>query len=377
MTKGELDEIKRGIDRIRAHVLIFEESIPNILTGARMNTKSAIMVFSQAFPHLRHVVEFADEAIPLIYNMIESLPQRSGDIPKAAADLMDVTRTTELAATEVMDAVEQVEGASETMVQDVEKILASMAKRDKDVDRALSSLSETKQNGLGKELGKELDLVISILEGLKGEEEDIRQNTEQLNEGLDNIGNVLFGIMDALQFQDITAQRIEGVRATLDEIHRALSTLCVRLADFQISQIDVKRGTYDTRATYDRAQAQRKQNEIDDWFGGKTEKSEVEQPQVDSGEPAEQSDEEASVPSQEDIDALFAGSDSSPDASTQEDAASDKSTGGTETSDQADIDALFAAGNKKKSEEASEEEKPGEASSQDDIDALFAQNQSQ
>ena len=42
MTKKELAEIQKRIERIRAHVLIFEESIPHILKGARLHTKSAI-----------------------------------------------------------------------------------------------------------------------------------------------------------------------------------------------------------------------------------------------------------------------------------------------------------------------------------------------
>lgn len=138
-------------------------------------------------PQIAKLVFFIEEVIPLLQTIHTNLHQSTELIPSAAEKLGKVTSATEMATTEVMDIV----------------------------DNVISRLNSISSNldSLEEKYGKSSDQG-----SVKGTFEEIRT---EINGSQDD----LFSIMNALQFQDITTQQINGIASVIDSVQIKLSEL--------------------------------------------------------------------------------------------------------------------------------------------------------
>ena len=163
-------------------------------------------------PQIARLVVFIEEVIPLFDAIQDNLKQSSSLIPKASEKLGKVTSATEMAATEVMDIV----------------------------DNVIERLNKMSEN------------INVIEENLSAESaEVIKEKTALIREEIDGSQDDLFSIMNALQFQDITTQQINGISETIENVHFKIAELLSGFQDEGISLLDVKKAAFDPNAEYD------------------------------------------------------------------------------------------------------------------------------
>jgi hypothetical protein len=272
MKKNELQVIEAALDQLRSHLLIFETHFPEIVKGARMRGKAHLTVFSECFPALKRMVNFAEIAIPAIEHMIESVPQSFGDIPQAASNLGKVTEATELATTEIMDVVD---GATERLSQQIHRIAEVMDPNLKGVrahaeqlHRISGLLSSTNGKVSAASVKKALKILHQQQDVLDVQNGKVESTYKEVVDSLEGIKDLMFQIMDALQFQDITAQQIEATKAILSKLDgeiRELSEDFAQGAGGASFRFHTE-GVFDPEAAYDHQRAQQRQREADGLF---------------------------------------------------------------------------------------------------------------
>ncbi|MFC1490053.1 protein phosphatase CheZ [Candidatus Latescibacterota bacterium] len=178
-------------------------------------------------PQIARLVVFIEEIIPLFDTIQDNLKQSSSLIPKASERLGKVTSATEMAATEVMDIVDNV------------------------IER----------------LGK-MSASVEVIEGnLPTESADvIKKNTDLIREEIDGSQDDLFSIMNALQFQDITTQQINGIGDTIERVHVKIIELLSGFQEEGISLVDVKKSAFDPNAEFDFERSAESQKMADDFL---------------------------------------------------------------------------------------------------------------
>lgn len=261
MSAKNLKQVMRNIRKVVHHMSVFEGSFPKILTGTREYTRSHLVVVKDSLPDLKRLVRYAMETVPAVARMVGVVGKGASDLTQVTSTLREVRRSTEAAVNEILEVLDR-----------VDPLLEEAAKAEG-------------ANGKSREL----------LEEARGE---------------------LTLILNSLQFQDITAQRIEGTNALLASLGEGLVTLVEGLGEQmdESMQIEVAEGTFDPNATFDRKRAGVVQEDIDQLLEGNG-KSDVPQADIDGlvaanadggqdkAEGASKTDSE--VVSQDDIDALI------------------------------------------------------------------------
>ena len=190
-------------------------------------------------PQIARLVVFIEEVIPLFDTIQDSLKQSSSLIPKASEKLGKVSSATEMAATEVMDIV----------------------------DNVIERLNKMTEN-------------LAAIEEKIGEEsaEMVKDKTTAIREEIDGSQDDLFSIMNALQFQDITTQQINGISETIENVHYKIAELLSGFQDEGISLMDVKKVSFDPNAEYDFDRSAESQKMADEFMKkGIEEKTQEEQ----------------------------------------------------------------------------------------------------
>ena len=209
-----------------------------------------------------HILKFAAEMVPLSNKIMGMANKGSSHLGDVSKNLRNINNTAEMAVTEILSTLDEVEN--------------------------------------------KLDAIREIA-------------GEEAGDAIDDASMQLTMVISALQFQDITAQQIEATNALLAQLGVGFQGLVGNLGmEIEGPDIEVKAGTYDTEASYDRDRAQAKQQEIDALIeGGQPEEAEEEELVLE----AEEEDEEMEAVeggqgngvagdeavSQEDIDALIEG----------------------------------------------------------------------
>ena len=309
MNERDIHQVVKRIRTVIYHVGTLEGSFPRVLKNAPVYTRSHLIVFYEILPDLIRLLEFSSETIPVVGKILGLATEGKSDLEKASEYLGTINKSSETAVTEIFAALDQV-GATLQKAQKAESV----------DDEQKKTLREANMQ--------------------------------------------LMGIMNALQFQDITSQKIEATTALLANLGDGLVGL-VRELGVQVEShnISVRQGTYDPEAAFDRDTAGEKQGEIDDLIAGEVAqvKKPAATPNVPSVKEVQMNDEIASddaggaVADVDDIDALVA--------------SASGGAGGDAIADMDDIDALVASA----SGDADEEE--DQSNDQSDIDALVASAQ--
>ncbi len=307
MTEQDIQKLVQELDQVRSHVLIFETHLPDIIKGARTHAKAHLLVFKDSFPRLRHTVEFAEQVVPTINRMIRIWPEKAGSIPQATSNLRKVTEATEMATTEIMDVVDGI-------TEQIEELKARLQAQRDSLGEGIKSVDEKRQKVeacLGDGKGPKAQVLKEVVQWQQSLESTLGEWGRTLDEvvqGLEGINDSLFQILNALQFQDITTQQIEATKAILAELNEDLKSLFKNFTEIEVEgKVEVRHGTFDRQAHYDREEAKRKQKMIDQVFektdevggGGKEEGEKIEQEGVVEGKTS------GEVVSQDDIDAIF------------------------------------------------------------------------
>lgn len=178
-------------------------------------------------PQIAKLVVFIEEIIPLLQSIHKNLHQSTELIPSASEKLDKVTSATELATTEVMDIVDNV-------ISRLNNITAS-------VD-ALEELVQPAESDSAKEKIEEIRTEIS------GSQDD------------------LFSIMNALQFQDITTQQINGIASVIDSVQYKLSELLQGFDDEGKMVARERPASFDPNAEFDFDRSAESQRIIDEFI---------------------------------------------------------------------------------------------------------------
>ncbi|MGA1198489.1 MAG: hypothetical protein ACO36I_18535, partial [Candidatus Latescibacterota bacterium] len=156
-------DVKQVIKRIRTviyHVGTLEGSYPRILKNVPVYTRSHLIVFYEILPDIIRLLEFSSETIPVVSKILGLATEGKSDLEKASEYLGTINKSSETAVTEIFAALDQV-GATLKKAQQAEN-------------------ADDEQKKTLKEANMQL-----------------------------------MGIMNALQFQDITSQKIEATTALL------------------------------------------------------------------------------------------------------------------------------------------------------------------
>lgn len=218
MTEKDVRKLLEELDQVRSRVLMFEALLPEMIEGAKERTRVHLLMLKESFPRLRHTIEFVGEVVPTINRMIRMWPEKSGSIPKATSNLHKVTEATETATTEIMNVV---------------------------------------------------DGITERIESLKARLNEAPGTSDEIVRDLEDIKGSLFDILSALQFQDITSQQIEATKAILAELNRELKDLFKGFTQMEVGEeVEVRHGSFDSQASYDREEAKVKQGMADRVFEG-------------------------------------------------------------------------------------------------------------
>ena len=310
----EIQKVLKKIQKVMYHLGTFEGSVPKILKEAPIYSRSHLIVLLEVLPYLRHLLKFSSETVPIVGKILGLAEGSKSDLEQASDHLKTINQSSEMAVTEIFTALDQV-GAL---------------------------LRKAQEEGAG---------------------EDLKTTLGEAN-------MQLMSIMNALQFQDITAQKIEATNALLAHLGDGMVSLIKQLGvSTEDHSITYRKGTYDDQAAFDRDMAGSKQDDIDQLLEGnlsvqeapapkKAEKTvqkappkKVETDDIDALVDQASEPTPAETVAQDDIDALIDSAGANGDAS--------------ETVAQDDIDALIDSAGEETTEDASE------TVAQDDIDALI------
>ena len=323
MNEHDINQVLKRIRSVIYHVGTFEGSYPRVLKNAPVYTRSHLIVFYEILPDLIRLLEFSSETIPVISKILGLATEGKSDLEKASEYLRTINQSSETAVTEIFASLDQV-GASLQKAQ-------------------------------------------------KAESAD-----EEQKETLKQANMQLMGIMNALQFQDITSQKIEATTALLANLGDGLVELIKELGvKVENHTITVRQGTYDPNAAFDRESAGEKQGEIDDLVASEVSRppkeqlpSEQKDIKTKDATPTQQAEEAPGndvVADVDDIDALV--------ASAQSDEGETEINDNDVVTDVDDIDALVASA---QSDEGETEINDNDVVTDvDDIDALVASAQNE
>lgn len=210
MNDNPFRQVMRRIRRVIYHVGVFDGSLPRMQAESPDLTRAYLTVLQDCLPDMKHLIRYAVDTVPVVSRMMGLADRGTTDLARASELLRDVKRSTQTA---------------------VEEILAVLDRIHPLLDRASSSECEDA--------------------GSRGMIDEAR-------------GQLLL-ILNALQFQDITAQQIEATNALLADLGRGLGSLMEGLGAKAegIPNIEVAEGTFDGSASFDRDRAGASQQTID------------------------------------------------------------------------------------------------------------------
>ena len=194
------NSLKQAMQKIRKTVrrlLAFERNFPKMLKGADESVRPYLLDLRQSLPDLKHLIRYAADSVPTVASMTGLADQGMTDLSRASEILDDVRQATEKAVNDIFDVMDRVDPLLEKVAQS------------------------------------------------EGMDEEVKQALEQAREEL-------MLILGALQFQDITSQQIEATNALLAKLGESLITLVEGGSDENLPQIEVREGTYDPNASFNR-----------------------------------------------------------------------------------------------------------------------------
>jgi hypothetical protein len=214
MSGDPIQVLLKKIDMVKCHVRTFSRSFPKILKDTSLYAQSHLIVVHECLPYLNKLLTYIEDSLPLIDKMTGLATQGTTDLSKATQHLDVIDQSSERAVQEILDVIEEVR-------------------------QGLAEASEADDCG------------------------------PQAKAKIESANGALFSMMEALQFQDITSQRVRATHVLLEELDRGLTSLTNDLGKPEpVEAIKVVAGSYDPDSVYDREIAHKKQQEVDSLIEG-------------------------------------------------------------------------------------------------------------
>lgn len=205
------------------------------------------------------LVSAINKTIDNLQQLDRTVHQETGKVPELAAHLDHITVETETATNQVLEKLDEMIGSSEEQANILTNV-KEMANERLDADRNMRNNIENFLEGLANMDSEEMMLQEAV-DFMALLSEQARQNlakSESMNEALgnasehaDSLMNNAFDIMNLLQFQDITRQKISRVIALLKEMQGGLYRL-LQIFNIHADVKDELELTDKHRATQDR-----------------------------------------------------------------------------------------------------------------------------
>lgn len=112
----------------------------------------------------------------------------------------------------------------------------------------------------------EIFAVVGRVEALLEQVAQAPEMSEESRTTLGEAQEVFSLIYSALQFQDIASQQGEAINALMAGLGKVLVSLAGNASEVGLPQIEVREGTFDGQATFDRAKSRQSQQEVDELF---------------------------------------------------------------------------------------------------------------
>jgi chemotaxis regulatin CheY-phosphate phosphatase CheZ len=208
MNNPDTKDVKKKIRTLFFHVGALQGSYPQVLEDPDY-AHAHLLVLRKVLPYMMHVLRFSSEMIPVIEKVIGVAGQGSTKLGDVSKNLRNIDTTAENAVQQIMTGLEDVEG----LLRKVQEVA-----------------------GAG----------------------------EDVEEAVDAASMQLMSVFSALQFQDITSQKIEATHALLAQLEGGLNSLVKQLGmPVEGPEIEVHEGTFDAHAEYDVEKAKAVQDAVD------------------------------------------------------------------------------------------------------------------
>lgn len=208
MKQRNIKDVKKTIRTLYHHLGGLKRSYPQLLEDPEY-AHAHLLVLRKILPHMLHILRFAAKTVPLIESVVGVTGQSSEDLSNVSKNLRNINSTAEHAVQDILTELEQVE----------EKLGA-----------------------------------VQQAAGAGG----------NVEEAVEAVSMQIYNVFSALQFQDITSQKIEATHALLAQLAEGLNSLVEQLGmPVERAEIEVQEGTYDANAEYDREKSREQQRKID------------------------------------------------------------------------------------------------------------------
>ncbi len=208
--------------------------------------RALFIIAQRVIPYLEDLIRFVQETTPLLQEVNNSILDSSSKMPAAVAQLDRVSETTEMATSDILDGIERMLSRIEETLGIVDNLHQQEEKKD-DMEKAL---------------------VLKIAEVLDGEEETRSANVEKaldeyyanhprkqhlahLRENLLTLQNNAYDIMNLLQIQDITTQKIMAANTLIESVQSRLTELISRFGTLDPEPVLKKSHAFDPDATFE------------------------------------------------------------------------------------------------------------------------------
>lgn len=342
----------------------------------------ALFVFGQrVIPFLEEIFLFIREVTPLLENINTSIEENLSKMPKASQQLSNVTRATELATTEILDTLDGLSYKADVISSNLKQLVAMQQQNQneqakiidvvaklhievqtqtEDKESIYARVADVMRKIEGREGGTSVNHYLESIKSTVGVLQQPQISNEMIagsEKLLESIRMDSTQIMMSLQVQDITSQQLAAVNSLLQTVQSRLSEIMVHFRNTEIGELiataarrPAPRVALDDANHNTQVSSLHREIAYDHDIDSALTSSSHRQDHVDSimtgfsnGTLNESAD-------QDDIDALFANTNTSPSTTSQEQQQTPASTAENvpnegATPSQSDIDALFAQNN--------------------------------
>ncbi len=246
----QLQEDIRQLDQLKEVALVAEQ----MLSGEH---RSHLDV--KAKGEVGKLVSAINQTLDNLQQLDKTVHEETGKVPELAQHLDHITQETEMATGQVLEKLDLMIAGSEEQDKSLQQIKALAHQRlemDRESKRAIDAFLEGLGSGLDQEriLEDALDFVALMGQQASAhlaKSERVDQEVSHASERAEEILNHAFDIMNVLQFQDITRQKVSKVIGLLKEMQSGLYRL-LEIFNIQAVQTNELVLTEAHRATQDK-----------------------------------------------------------------------------------------------------------------------------
>ncbi|CAM2065913.1 Protein phosphatase CheZ [Sulfidibacter corallicola] len=217
------DDIKQ-LDQLKQVAVVAEQMLSGQMSSH---------VDLEAKGEVGRLVNAINQTLDNLQQLDKTVHQETGKVPELASHLDQITKETESATQQVLEKLDEMIEGSELQtnsLQTLKQLAAQRLEMDKEAKHGVDQFLEHLGSGEDREavLQEALDFVALMGEQSRkhlSKSEEVMAAIEDANIQAENLMNYSFDIMNLLQFQDITRQKVSKVIGLLKEMQAGLYRL--------------------------------------------------------------------------------------------------------------------------------------------------------